>query len=108
MNVSRYLRSYIRHHYLAAAKPGSYRVADFSCKAVYWLLLCWARICAPRRSQPLILQRGNGTVVIGLYAPNIVRITLGVDKAQTTAASGYGFIGTPFMKGWITVRDNRV
>ncbi len=46
------------------------------------------------------LHRGDNAVVIEPYAPNIVRVTLTVDKEQASAVPGYGIIGQPSMSGW--------
>jgi alpha-D-xyloside xylohydrolase len=50
---------------------------------------------------PLSLLNRNGSyVAIESYAPNIVRITLSVDKDLALAGPGYGFIGAADPKGW--------
>ena len=40
-----------------------------------------------------LLDRNGSYVSIEPYAPNIVRVTLSVDKNLALAAPGYGFIG---------------
>ena len=47
-----------------------------------------------------ILDRNGSYVSIEPYAPNIVRVTLSVDKNLALAAPGYGFIGTADAAGW--------
>ena len=50
---------------------------------------------------PLALLDRNGSyVAIEPYAPNIVRITLSVDKDHALAAPGYGLIGAANSTGW--------
>jgi alpha-D-xyloside xylohydrolase len=50
---------------------------------------------------PLALLDRNGSYVsIESYAPNIVRVTLSVDKDLALAAPGYGFVGAPDAAGW--------
>jgi alpha-D-xyloside xylohydrolase len=44
-------------------------------------------------AQQLTLQRGAATVVVEAYAPNIVRVTMSLDKARALAAAGYGITG---------------
>jgi alpha-D-xyloside xylohydrolase len=39
-------------------------------------------------------------VVVEPYAPNIVRVTLSLDKDQANAAPGYGFVASPSAAGW--------
>src|ERR1017187_7780569 len=43
---------------------------------------------------------GPSTINIEPYAPNIVRVTLSLDKDQATAPPGCGFIGAPSETGW--------
>lgn len=47
-----------------------------------------------------LLDRNGSYVAIESYAPNIVRVTLSVDKDLAVAAPGYGFIGAADPKGW--------
>ena len=47
-----------------------------------------------------LLDRNGSYVSIEPYAPNIVRVTLSVDKNLALAAPGYGFIGTADAAGW--------
>jgi len=50
---------------------------------------------------PLSLLDRNGSYVsIEPYAPNIVRVTLSVEKNLALAAPSYGFIGTADAAGW--------
>ena len=50
---------------------------------------------------PLALLDRNGSYVsIEAYAPNIVRVTLSVDKLQALGAPGYGFVGVTDNAGW--------
>ena len=51
------------------------------------------------------LDRDGRTIVLEPYAPNILRVTLSKTKAEASAASGYGFVGTPSMSGWSHERD---
>ncbi len=46
------------------------------------------------------LARDNATVVIEPYAPNIVRVTLGLLPEYAKAAPGYGFSAMPDAAGW--------
>ena len=45
-------------------------------------------------------QRGEATVVVEPYAPNIVRITLSLLKEQALAGPGYGISAQPASSGW--------
>lgn len=63
-----------------------------------WLLLA----CAGSASaEPLaLLDRNGAQVSIEAYAPNIVRVTLAMDKDQALAPPGYGFVGKSDAQGW--------
>ncbi len=51
---------------------------------------------------PVILARGNATVMIEPYAPNILRVTLSLRKADAVSAPGYGISASPNGAGWRT------
>lgn len=48
----------------------------------------------------VILQRRDATVVLQSYAPNIVRITLSVNRDAALAPPGYGISAQPSDSGW--------
>ena len=52
------------------------------------------------QTSPIVLERGGSAVVLEPYAPNIIRVTLSLNKDRAIAASGYGFIATPATEGW--------
>nr|WP_298723348.1 TIM-barrel domain-containing protein [uncultured Steroidobacter sp.] len=47
-----------------------------------------------------LLDRNGSYVAIEPYAPNIVRVTLSLEKERVVAPPGYGFIASPDAKGW--------
>jgi len=55
----------------------------------------------------LVLNRGNGTIVLEPYGPNINRVTLSALKDKATAGPGYGFSGTPVATGWSHRQDEQ-
>ena len=59
-----------------------------------------ACLFAQNQQQSLVLARGQATVVLEPYAPNILRVTLSLQKENATAAPGYGMVGTPSAEGW--------
>lgn len=69
------------------------------------VLLLGNRISGAADTQ-IVLARHGGTVVLEPYAPNIVRVTLSLDKASALAAPGYGFVGAPSMTGWSHDQDS--
>jgi alpha-D-xyloside xylohydrolase len=62
------------------------------------LALVLAGVKAP--AQQLDLDRNGATVVIEPYAPNIVRVSISLDKARAEAPPGYGIIARPDSAGW--------
>jgi alpha-D-xyloside xylohydrolase len=48
----------------------------------------------------VVLSRGGSTVVLEPYAPNILRVTLSLQREPALAAPGYGVIATPAAAGW--------
>jgi alpha-D-xyloside xylohydrolase len=57
-------------------------------------------------AQQLTLTRGNATVVVEGYAPNIVRVTLSLQRESALAAPGYGIIAKPQPAGWTVASDS--
>jgi alpha-D-xyloside xylohydrolase len=56
--------------------------------------------------QKLTLDRGPATVMVEPYAPNVVRVTLSLIKADALAAPGYGIVAKPMPEGWSVAKDN--
>jgi alpha-D-xyloside xylohydrolase len=52
------------------------------------------------QTSQIVLDRDGGTIVLEPYAPNIVRVTLSLQKEPATAAPGYGFVANPSAQGW--------
>jgi len=71
---------------------GVRRIGSLICVVSIGVLSCGA--------QQLSLQRGAATVVVEAYAPNIVRVTMSLDKARALAAAGYGITARPQSDGW--------
>ena len=51
-------------------------------------------------AQQLTLQRGDATVVVEPYAPNVVRVTLSLLKDRALAGPGYGITAKVDGAGW--------
>ena len=52
-------------------------------------------------AQQLSLSRGEATVLVEAYAPNIVRVSLGLRRDDALAAPGYGISAAPVPTGWV-------
>ncbi len=63
------------------------------------LLLAQATVFA-RPQPPVVLSRGNATVMLEPYAPNVLRVTLSLRKEDAVAAPGYGILAKPSSTGW--------
>ena len=48
----------------------------------------------------VVIPRGESTIVFEPYAPNVIRVTLSLDKSEATAGPGYGVVATPAASGW--------
>jgi alpha-D-xyloside xylohydrolase len=55
----------------------------------------------------VVIQRGNTTIALEPYAPNIVRVTLSHLKEKALAAPGFGFTAEPSDAGWKHEQDAR-
>jgi alpha-D-xyloside xylohydrolase len=73
-------------------------------KSAVCALLCAALVptalVARGQSPRLELDRAGETIVLEPYAPNVVRVTLSLDRAPALAAPGYGVIAKPDAAGW--------
>src|SRR5450432_2586690 len=62
--------------------------------------VCMGTAYAQDTPGKIVLTRGEATVVLEPYAPNIIRVTLSKQKAPAVAAPGYGVTGTADPAGW--------
>ena len=60
---------------------------------------------AVAQDAPLVLQRDGRTISLEPYAPNILRVTFGIDRAAVMKPPGYGFATEPSAQGWTHARD---
>jgi len=79
-----------------SARPLARPAASF---AAVFFIFSTAAPPAPAQ-QPLVIERSGETIALEPYAPNIIRVTLSLQKDQATTAPGYGFVGTPSSQGW--------
>src|SRR5512146_2494805 len=69
-------------------------------KLIAFLVFAFLTISAAAQPAPLVLERDGRVISLVPYAPNVLRITMSVDKAAATAAPGYGITGMPSAAGW--------
>ncbi len=67
--------------------------------AGFLIALLLADVAAHAQKQ-VVLKRDNATVTLESYAPNIVRITMSLDKPAALAPPGYGISAQPKDAGW--------
>jgi alpha-D-xyloside xylohydrolase len=68
--------------------------------AAAWLLFLVAVSSAHADDAKLVLHRGNSTIVLEPYAPNIIRVTLSLKENKAMAVPGFGFVATPAAESW--------
>jgi alpha-D-xyloside xylohydrolase len=56
---------------------------------------------------PVVLDRDGSTIVLEPYAPNVVRVSLSLDRKEALAGPGYGFLAAPAAEGWTRESDDR-
>jgi alpha-D-xyloside xylohydrolase len=60
----------------------------------------------PASAQKVTVSRGNATVMVEAYAPNIVRVSMSLLKADAVSPPGYGIIAKPLESGWTQETNN--
>jgi alpha-D-xyloside xylohydrolase len=60
---------------------------------------------AKAQAGPLVLEREGRVISLEPYAPNVLRISMSIDRGAATAAAGYGFVAKPSAEGWTHKRD---
>jgi alpha-D-xyloside xylohydrolase len=63
-------------------------------------VLLLAAIVPVAFGQSMILERREATVMVEPYAPNVVRVTLSLLRADAVGAPGYGITAKPLAEGW--------
>ena len=72
--------------------------------------LCAVALCAAvayAEAPQVVVDRGDATIALDAYAPNIVRITLSLLKDSALAAPGFGFVATPSANDWTRQQSDR-
>ncbi len=57
------------------------------------------------QGSPVVVERNGRVISLVPYAPNILRVTMSLDKGTATGAAGYGFVATPSTEGWTHEHD---
>jgi alpha-D-xyloside xylohydrolase len=73
----------------------------FSCLCTAFLiLLCAAPSWLVAEDSHVVLNRGDSTIMLEPYAPNIIRVNLSLNRDEALAVPGYGFLAYPAAQGW--------
>ena len=64
------------------------------------LLVLVSVVATNAQVSPVVLDRSGSTIVFEPYAPNIIRVTLSLNKDSALGKPGYGFVATPAAEGW--------
>jgi alpha-D-xyloside xylohydrolase len=83
----------------------TFRVSRIVVLGLAIVLLGSTVVCA--EDNRLVLDRGNGTIVLEPYGPNILRVTLSSLKDKAAAGPGYGFSGAAAATGWSHRQDEQ-
>jgi alpha-D-xyloside xylohydrolase len=90
----------------ACSSPRSRFFVYLSASLAAGFFICLIAPIPALPQQPLIINRSGETISLEPYAPNIIRVTLSLQKDQATAPPGYGFVGTPLDKDWSSQQNN--
>ena len=60
---------------------------------------------ASAQAGPFVLERDGRVISVQPYAPNILRVSMSVDREAATGAAGYGFVARSSMEGWTHEHD---
>ena len=91
----------LRSHAPSVTDPyTSFRIVRRMLGLVAMMILAAAPSQAQSNQDTVVLTRQNATVMLEPYAPNILRVTLSLNKADATSAPGYGITAKPSAAGW--------
>jgi len=91
----------LRSHAPSVTDPyTSFRIVRRMLGLVAMMILAAAPSHAQSNQDTVVLTRQNATVMLEPYAPNILRVTLSLNKADATSAPGYGITAKPSAAGW--------
>jgi alpha-D-xyloside xylohydrolase len=61
---------------------------------------------AAASAQPIVLERDGSTIALEPYAPNVVRVTLSLERGEALTPPGFGFVARPAADGWTHERGD--
>lgn len=79
---------------------GEYGAMTQRCAMHLMLMVALVGPSASFAAPMALLDRNGSQVAIEAYSPNIIRVTLSIDKDPALAAPGFGISGTPDASGW--------
>ena len=75
-------------------------IAKLGCPVILVMAALFGGVALHAQSSTVVLGRVGETIVLEPYAPNIVRVTLSLQRASALRAPGYGIIASPDAAGW--------
>ncbi len=81
------------------------RLLRSSLIAVVLLLATTATLAQATSGNAVVIDHSGSTVVFEPYAPNIVRVTLSLQRDSALAPPGYGVVAHPDAAGWLHSND---
>jgi alpha-D-xyloside xylohydrolase len=85
------------------SSPARTRASGPTYSFLYVVLVALSSMLVPSAAAqqgPVVLTRDNSTIVLEPYAPNVLRVTLSLQKGKATAAPGFGFVAHASPEGW--------
>jgi alpha-D-xyloside xylohydrolase len=80
---------------------------SFFRRCTSYTFLAASLFCGTAMAQQAVLTRGNATVVLEGYAPNILRVTMSLDKTYALKSPGVGITAAPNGTGWTRSNDSK-
>jgi alpha-D-xyloside xylohydrolase len=75
-------------------------IAKLGCSVILVMAALFGAVPLHAQTSTVVLGRVGETIVLEPYAPNIVRVTLSLQRASALRAPGYGIIASPDAAGW--------
>ena len=90
------------HYSKGTSSPNSSQLCVGFFNRAYLLLILISSCATVANADPssVVLNRDGSTIVLESYAPNIIRVTLSMNKDAALAKPGYGFSATAAADGW--------
>src|SRR5215469_14696846 len=91
-----------------AGMPNGWNLMSLACIGLFMVLglPAFAGAVPSDADNRFVLDREGRSIVVEPYGPNIVRITLSINRPAALAIPGYGINGTPSSNGWTRAQES--